>query len=75
MAEHNDLGKWGEKKAEDPKHRTDRAHVIQALDGLVLLNWMIENRAKQIDMTRIGANGGSGGGSLTVLLSRAVRKA
>ena len=64
-----DLYGWGEKKAEDPKHRTDRAHVIQALDGLVLLNWMIENRAKEIDMTRIGANGGSGGGSLTVLLS------
>ena len=64
-----DLYGWGEKKAEDPNHRTDRAHVIQALDGLVLLNWMIENRAKQIDMTRIGANGGSGGGSLTVLLS------
>lgn len=64
-----DLYAWGESEAEYPTHRTDRAHVIQAMNGLILLDWMIENRGKQIDMTRIGANGGSGGGTHTVLLT------
>lgn len=64
-----DLYGWGESKREHPNHRTDRAHVIQAMDGLLLLDWMVKNRAKEIDMERIAANGGSGGGSLTVLLS------
>ena len=64
-----DIYGWGESKREHPEHRTDRAHVIQALDGLLLLNWMTENRGKTIDTTRIAANGGSGGGSLTVLLT------
>ena len=75
-----DLYGWGESEAEYPStvdadgkkhdgHRTDRSHVIQALNGLVLLNWMIDNRGKQIDMSRIGVNGGSGGGTHTVLLT------
>lgn len=64
-----DLYGWGESKREHPNHRTDRAHVIQAMDGLLLLDWMVKNRAKEIDTERIAANGGSGGGSLTVLLS------
>lgn len=64
-----DLYAWGESEAEYPTHQTDRAHVIQAMNGLILLDWMIENRGKQIDMTRIGANGGSGGGTHTVLLT------
>lgn len=75
-----DLYGWGESEAEHPSsvdangkkidgHRTDRAHVMQALSGLVLLNWMIDNRGKQIDMNRIAANGGSGGGTHTVLLT------
>lgn len=64
-----DIYGWGESKREHPEHRTDRAHVIQALDGLKLLDWMLTNRAESIDTLRIAANGGSGGGSLTVLLS------
>lgn len=74
-----DLYAWGESELEHPSpivngrkkdaHRTDRAHVIQALNGLVLLDWMLSNRSKQIDKTRIGVNGGSGGGSHTVLLA------
>lgn len=64
-----DLYAWGESETEYPTHQTDRAHVIQAMNGLILLDWMIENRGKQIDMTRIGANGGSGGGTHTVLLT------
>lgn len=75
-----DLYGWGESEAEHPSsvgadgkkidgHRTDRAHVVQAMNGIVLLNWMLENRGKQIDRTRIATNGGSGGGTHTVLLA------
>lgn len=64
-----DIYAWGQSADEHPDHRTERAHIVQALDGLVMLDWMLDNRAKQIDTTRIAANGGSGGGSLTVLLT------
>lgn len=75
-----DLYGWGESQNEHPTfvddngvkhdgHRTDRAHVVQAMNGLVLLNWMLANRSKQIDTSRIGVNGGSGGGTLTTLLT------
>ena len=64
-----DIYAWGQSADEHPDHRTDRAHAVQALDGIVLLNWMLTHRAKDIDTTRIAANGGSGGGSLTVLLT------
>lgn len=64
-----DLYAWGESKDEYPTHQTERAHVVQAMNGLVLLNWMLSNRAKDIDTQRIGVNGGSGGGTLTVHLA------
>lgn len=75
-----DLYAWGESALEHPAyvdakgrkqdpHRTARAHVMQALNGIVLLNWMIENRGKNIDMARIGVNGGSGGGTQSGLLA------
>lgn len=74
-----DLYAWGESELEHPSpivngrkkdaHRTDRAHVMQALDGLVLLDWMMTNRSKEIDTKRIGVNGGSGGGTHTILLA------
>lgn len=64
-----DLYAWGESEAEHPKHATDRAHVMQTVNGIVLLNWMLANRGKTIDNARIGANGGSGGGTHTVLLA------
>ncbi len=65
-----DLYGWGESEHEygASSHRTERAHVIQALNAEVLLNYMLSNR-KDIDHQRIGVNGGSGGGSHTVLLS------
>lgn len=65
-----DLYGWGESELEYGKnsHRTDRAHVIQALNGLVLLDYLFNSR-KDIDRQRIGVNGGSGGGTQTVLLS------
>lgn len=69
-----DIYAWGQSADEHPDHRTERAHIVQALDGLVMLDWMLDNRAKQIDTTRIAANGGSGGGSLTVLLTALDRR-
>ena len=44
-----------------------RAHVIQALNAEVLLDYMWNHR-KDVDKTRIGANGGSGGGTHYCLL-------
>lgn len=69
-----DIYAWGQSADEHPDHRTERAHIVQALDGLMMLDWMLDNRAKQIDTTRIAANGGSGGGSLTVLLTALDRR-
>ena len=65
-----DLYGWGQSEEEYGKdsHRTDRAHVIQALNAEVLLDYMWNNR-KDIDHNRVGVNGGSGGGTHTVLLT------
>lgn len=65
-----DLYGWGQSEAEYGKgsHQTDRAHVIQAMNALVLLDYMWNNR-KDVDKDRVGVNGGSGGGTHTVLLS------
>lgn len=64
-----DLYGWGASEAEVGKeaHQTSRAHVYQAACGLKLLNYMLDNR-KDIDTTRIGVCGGSGGGTHTILL-------
>ena len=40
---------------------------VQALNGIKVLDCMI--RRKDVDITRVGVNGGSGGGTQTVLLS------
>ena len=65
-----DLYGWGQSEAEYGKnaHQTDRAHVIQALNAEVLLDYMWNNR-KDVDKKRIGVNGGSGGGTHTILLT------
>ena len=57
-----DLYGWGQSEQEYGKdsHHTDRAHVIQALNAEVLLDYMWNNR-KDVDKKRIGVNGGSGG--------------
>lgn len=64
-----DLWGWGESADEvgAEAHQTAEAHVMQALNGIRILDVMIER--KDIDRTRIAVNGGSGGGSQTVLLS------
>ena len=63
-----DLYGYGQSKQEVGDHHVARAHIFQAACGLKLLDWMLKNR-KDIDTTRIAANGGSGGGTHTVLLT------
>ncbi len=65
-----DLYGWGQSEDEYGKnsHETDRAHVIQALNAEVLLDYMWNHR-KDIDRRRIGVNGGSGGGTHTILMT------
>lgn len=64
-----DLWGWGESADEvgSKAHQTPEAHVMQALNGIRILDWMIQR--KDVDKTRIGVNGGSGGGTQTVLLT------
>ena len=65
-----DLFGWGESALQvgSAAHRSSAAHTIQAMNGLLILDYMLASR-KDIDRQRIGANGGSGGGTHTVLLS------
>lgn len=64
-----DLWGWGESAEEvgPEAHQTPEAHVMQALNGIRILDWMI--RRKDVDTSRVGVNGGSGGGTQSVLLS------
>lgn len=64
-----DLWGWGESEDEvgAAAHQTPEAHVMQALNGIRILDWMIKR--KDVDTKRIGVNGGSGGGTQTVLLT------
>ena len=64
-----DLWGWGESADEVGKeaHQTAEAHVMQALNGIRILDWMIQR--KDVDTQRVGVNGGSGGGIQTVLLT------
>lgn len=64
-----DLWGWGESADEvgSKAHQTPEAHVIQALNGIRILDWMIKR--KDVDTSRIGVNGGSGGGTQSVLLT------
>ena len=48
-------------------HRASVAHVIQIMNGIAILDYMLAR--PDIDIMRVGANGGSGGGSQVVLLS------
>ena len=63
-----DLYGYGQSKAEVGEHATSRAHIFQAACGLKLLDYMLRNR-NDIDTTRIGICGGSGGGTHTILLA------
>ena len=64
-----DLFGWGESALQvtGTAHRTSAAHIIQIMNGISILDYMLTR--KDIDPKRVGANGGSGGGSQVVLLS------
>ena len=64
-----DLFGWGESALQvgGAAHRSSAAHIIQAMNGLSILDYMLTR--KDIDKTRVGVNGGSGGGTQTVLLT------
>jgi len=64
-----DLWGWGESAQEvgEEAHHTDTAHVMQALNGLRILDLMMQR--KDVDASRVGVCGGSGGGTQTVLLT------
>lgn len=64
-----DLWGWGQSADEVGKeaHQTAEAHIRQAINGIRILDWMICR--KDVDTKRIGVNGGSGGGTQTVLLT------
>jgi hypothetical protein len=64
-----DLFGWGESELQvtGAAHRTSVAQVIQIMNGISLLDYMLTR--PDVDPTKIGANGGSGGGSQVVLLT------
>lgn len=64
-----DLWGWGESADEvgSKAHQTSEAHVMQALNGIRILDWMIKR--KDVDTKRVAVNGGSGGGTQAVLLT------
>jgi hypothetical protein len=64
-----DLWGWGESENEVgiKAHQTAEAHVMQAVNGVRILDEMMKR--KDINKNRIGVNGGSGGGTQTILLS------
>ncbi|GGH10261.1 acetylxylan esterase [Sphingobacterium alkalisoli] len=64
-----DLFAWGESllQFDFEDHRKSLALTIQTLGGIRILDYVLENR--QVDATRVGICGGSGGGSHTVLMT------
>lgn len=64
-----DLFGWGESELQTgaAAHRTSKAHIIQIMNGLSILDYMLTR--KDTDPARIGANGGSGGGTQVILLT------
>ncbi len=64
-----DLWGWGESEDEvgAAAHHTSEAHLMLAYNGLRILDLMLQQ--KDIDTQRVGVNGGSGGGTQTVLLT------
>ena len=64
-----DLFGWGESALQVSSigHNTSIAQVIQAMNGISILDYMMTR--KDVDYMRVGVNGGSGGGTQTVLLT------
>lgn len=64
-----DLFGWGESALQvgSNAHRRSISLPIQTMNGLAILDVMLQR--DDIDLARVGVNGGSGGGSQTVLLT------
>ncbi len=64
-----DLFGWGESELQVTyaAHRTSVAQIIQLMNGLTILDFMLTR--DDIDGSRIGVNGGSGGGTQVVQLT------
>jgi len=64
-----DLFAWGESELQvsGAAHRSSVAHIIQIMNGLTILDYMLTR--KDIEASKVGVNGGSGGGSQVVLLT------
>jgi predicted alpha/beta-hydrolase family hydrolase len=64
-----DLFAWGESllQVASTAHRTSIAHTIQANNSIRMLDYLLTT--KGVDPERIAITGGSGGGSMTMLIS------
>jgi hypothetical protein len=64
-----DLFAWGESLLQFPTetHRNSIAATVQVLSGIRLLDYL--STQKNVDMSRVGVTGGSGGGSHTMFLA------
>ena len=64
-----DLVGWGESELQltSVAHRTSYAQQLQALNGITVLDMLLARA--DADATRVGVNGGSGGGAQSVLLT------
>ncbi|PRD49271.1 alpha/beta hydrolase family protein [Sphingobacterium haloxyli] len=64
-----DLFGWGESglQFQYSDHRKSLSLTVQTLGAIRILDWMLQD--SQIDTTRVGICGGSGGGSQTVLMT------
>ncbi|MBO5685828.1 MAG: DUF3826 domain-containing protein, partial [Alistipes sp.] len=64
-----DLFGWGESEHQvsSVAHRTSYAQQVQLLNGITILDYLLTR--PDADPTRVGVNGGSGGGAHSVMLS------
>jgi hypothetical protein len=64
-----DLFAWGESllQFDGSLHRLSAANTIQTLNAIRILDYLLS--LKEADPARVGVTGGSGGGSLTMMLS------
>jgi len=64
-----DIFAWGESllQFEGPLHRLSAANSIQTLNTIRILDYLLT--LKDADKTRVGITGGSGGGSMTMMIS------
>jgi len=64
-----DLFAWGESllQFDGTLHRTSEAQIIQTLNAIRILDYLLS--MKEADSSRTGITGGSGGGSLTMVMS------